>query len=147
MDFHDLPAVNAGLNGLCTVLLTVAFVAIKRRRYAMHGWTMVLALCCSAAFLTCYIIYHTYKVRKGETFTVFPPGSWRPVYLGILISHTILAAIILPLIIMTTIRAAQRRWVSHRKLSVWTFPLWYYVSVTGVVIYFMLYHLAPTLKA
>src|SRR5688572_2378034 len=98
--FDDLPALNATLNGIATVLLTVAFVAIKRGSYRVHGWVMVLALFVSAAFLTSYLIYHSRGI-----VTPFPSSGWRPVYLAILISHIILAAVILPLILMTTWRA------------------------------------------
>src|SRR4051812_40934967 len=98
IDYHDFPAVNATLNGLSAVLLTIAYVAVKRRHYRAHGWTMAAALFSSVLFLTCYITYHTMKLQHGEGVTRFPASSWKPVYSAILISHTILAVVILPMI-------------------------------------------------
>jgi uncharacterized membrane protein YozB (DUF420 family) len=143
--FHDFPLVNASLNGASAVLLATAYVFIKRGRVRAHGWTMVSAVVTSAAFLACYLTYHAIKARHGEGITRFPPGSWRPVYLAILWTHTPLAGIILPLIALTLWRAYKRQWDRHRRISVITLPLWFYVSVTGVIIYLMLYRLAPRL--
>lgn len=145
MTTQDFPVVNATLNAASAVLLAVAFVQIKRGRVRAHGWTMVAALITSVAFLACYLTYHTIRARNHEVVTRFPAGAWRPVYLSILWTHTPLAVLILPLIGVTLWRAYKRQWDRHRRISVVTLPLWFYVSVTGVIIYVMLYHLAPTL--
>ncbi|HXE52370.1 MAG TPA: DUF420 domain-containing protein, partial [Tepidisphaeraceae bacterium] len=108
--------------------------------------TMISALVMSCAFLACYVTYHYLRVRQGIGITRFPPGAVRPVYLVILTSHTILAMVILPMVLITLWHAARRQWARHRRISVWTFPLWLYVSITGVVIYWMLYVLAPSLR-
>jgi len=143
--FHDFPLVNATLNGTSAVLLAAAYVFIKRGRVRAHGWTMVSAVVTSTAFLACYLTYHAIKARHGETVTRFPPGPWQPVYRAVLWTHTPLAGNILPLIALTLWRAYRRQWDRHRRISVITLPLWFYVSVTGVIIYLMLYHLAPHL--
>jgi len=140
------PVVNASLNAASAVLLATAFVFIKRGRVRAHGWTMIAAVVTSVAFLACYLTYHELKRRSGEPFTRFPDGAWKPVYLAVLWTHTPLAVVILPLIGLTLWRAYKRQWARHRKISVVTLPLWFYVSVTGVIIYAMLYHLAPTLR-
>ena len=106
---------------------------------------MISAFVTSVAFLACYLTYHTLLVRRHVFITKFPPSSLRPVYLTILATHTVLAIVIVPMILVTLSRAVRRRWPRHRAIAVWTFPLWLYVSVTGVVIYWMLYHVAPTL--
>jgi uncharacterized membrane protein YozB (DUF420 family) len=144
--WHALPRVNASLNGASAVMLMTGFVMIKNQRVKAHATMMISALVTSAAFLTCYIVYHTMKARHGELVTTFPPSSWRPYYLSLLISHTILAVVILPLVLGSFWLAWRRRWSTHKKLSSFTFPLWLYVSVTGVVVYWMLYYLAPTLR-
>lgn len=143
--WHGLPAINATLNGASAVLLVAAFVLIKRRRYTAHATLMISALVTSAAFLTCYLIYHGMKAKHGEGLTRFPASPWKPIYQIILLTHTILAVVILPLILGSVSFAWGRRWLAHRRISNFTFPLWLYVSVTGVVVYWMLYHLAPTL--
>ena len=146
MTVHDFPLVNASLNGTSAVLLAAAFAFIKRGRIRAHGWTMVAAVVTSTAFLACYLTYHYLRSRTGEAVTRFPESSWRPVYMTILLTHTVLAVVILPLIALTLWRAYRRQWTLHRRISVVTLPLWFYVSVTGVIIYWMLYHLAPTLR-
>ena len=145
MNVSDFPLLNASLNGASAVFLLVAYGFIKARRYTAHAAMMIAAVATSTAFLACYLTYHAIRVRRGITLTHFPPGSLRPWYLALLGSHTILAVVILPLILITLWWAAKRKWRLHRLISVWTFPLWLYVSVTGVVIYWMLYHVAPTL--
>jgi len=143
----DFPVVNASLNAASAVLLATAFVFIKRGRVRAHGWTMIAAVATSAAFLACYLTYHELKRRQGAAITYFPGGSgWGYVYQGILWTHTPLAVLMLPFIGVTLWRAYRRQWDRHRKISVVTLPLWFYVSVTGVIIYVMLYHLAPTLR-
>lgn len=144
--WHVLPVVNASLNGAAAVLLIAAFVMVKQRRYTAHAALMIGALAMSSIFLTCYVIYHRLKFLNGETITRFPPGPWRGVYLAILFSHTTLAILILPLIYLSVYFAWAKRWRAHHRVSVVTFPLWTYVSITGVVVYWMLYHLAPTLR-
>lgn len=143
---ETFPAVNATLNGASAVFLLAAFALIKARRYTAHATMMLAAVVTSTAFLACYLTYHWMRVRQGITVTHFPQSHLRPVYLTILISHTLLAVTILPLIAMTLFRAFRRQWFRHKRISSWTFPLWLYVSVTGVVIYWMLYHVAPGLR-
>ena len=145
MKTEYFPVINASLNGLSGLLLLIGYALVKGRRYAAHAVVMISALFTSAAFLACYLTYHAIRVREHIVVTKFPEGPVRPFYLAILASHTTLAAVIVPMILVTVSFAALRKWTSHQKLARWTFPLWLYVSVTGVVIYFMLYHLAPSL--
>jgi uncharacterized membrane protein YozB (DUF420 family) len=136
-DFSIFPVINATLNGTSAVLLVTAHGMIKRGRVAAHRALMLAAIATSSLFLTSYLYYHAHvgSVRfQGQGWT-------RPVYFSILISHTILAAAIVPLVIITLVRALRERFDRHRAIARWTYPLWLYVSVTGVVIYFMLYHL------
>ncbi len=131
------PVIDAVLNGTSAVLLLVGRGYIKRGRMAAHRAVMITALISSALFLTSYLYYHWHV---GSVH--FQGQGWsRPVYFTILISHTILAIAIVPLVIVTLSRALQERFDQHRRIARWTFPLWLYVSVTGVVIYVMLYHL------
>jgi uncharacterized membrane protein YozB (DUF420 family) len=142
---EDFPLINASLNGASAAFLMAGYVSIKARRITAHASMMIAAVVSSTAFLACYITYHTLRAMGGVGVTRFPPSRWRPVYLTILVSHTILAVVILPLIASSLWLAYRRRWAAHRRVSWLTFPLWMYVSVTGVIIYWMLYHLAPTL--
>ena len=131
------PVIDAALNGTSAVLLLVGRSYIKRGRMAAHRAVMITALISSGLFLTSYLYYHA---RVGSVR--FQGQGWsRPIYFAILISHTILAVAIVPLVIITLSRALRERFDRHRKIARWTFPLWLYVSVTGVVIYVMLYHL------
>jgi uncharacterized membrane protein YozB (DUF420 family) len=135
--YAAFPVINATLNGTSAVLLLVGRGLIKRGRMAAHRVVMLTALVTSTLFLTSYLYYHAHvgSVR-------FQGQGWsRPVYFGILISHTVLAAAIVPLVIITLSRALRGRFDRHRAIARWTFPLWLYVSVTGVVIYLMLYKL------
>jgi uncharacterized membrane protein YozB (DUF420 family) len=146
---HDLPVVNASLNSAATVLLVAAYVFVKRRRLSpsavwYHGALMIAAFVVSAAFLACYLTYH-YAV--GEKTSGLKPGMLRTVYFAILVPHIILAAVMVPMILVTFWRAYRRQWEKHRRLARPTFWIWLYVSVTGVVIYWMLYHLFPTMHA
>ena len=137
IDYTLLPAVNACLNGLSTVFLTVGYVFIRRREMRRHRACMIAALVTSALFLTSYLVYHA---QVGSV--PFPgQGSIRYVYFAILITHVVLAAIILPLALMTVSRAFARRFDRHRRIARVTLPLWLYVSVTGVVIYLMVYRM------
>ncbi len=131
------PVIDAVLNGTSAVLLLVGRSYIKRGRMAAHRAVMITALISSALFLTSYLYYHWHV----GSVHFQGPGWSRPVYFGILISHTILAIAIVPMVIITLSRALRARYDKHRKIARWTFPLWLYVSVTGVVIYVMLYHL------
>ena len=131
------PVINATLNGTSAVLLLVGHNFIKRGRMAAHRAVMISAVVTSSLFLISDLYYH-YHVGSVR----FPgQGWWRPVYFSILISHTLLAISIVPLVIITLIRAWRERFDRHAAIARWTYPLWLYVSVTGVVIYFMLYHL------
>lgn len=130
------PGINAGLNGASTVLLLIGRWFISRRHIAAHHATMITAVVTSALFLTSYLYYHAHV---GSVH--FPGTGWsRPVYFTLLISHVTLAVVIVPLVIITLIRALRERFDRHRAIARWTFPLWLYVSVTGVLVYFMLYH-------
>jgi uncharacterized membrane protein YozB (DUF420 family) len=136
-DYSVFPAVNATLNGTSAVLLITAHRMIKRGRVATHRAIMLAAVGTSSLFLISYLNYHAHvgSVRfQGH-------GWWRPVYFSILISHTILAATIVPLVIVTLTLALRGRFDRHRAIARWTYPIWLYVSVTGVVIYVMLYHI------
>jgi putative membrane protein len=129
--------VNATLNAVAAVLLGAGFYFIRRRRIGAHRICMVSAFAVSVVFLICYIAYH-YQVGdvrfQGH-------GTVRPVYFTILISHVILAVVIVPLAIITLARALRLRFDAHRRIARWTWPLWMYVSVTGVIVYLMVYHI------
>src|SRR2546423_9153915 len=144
-DYHAFPLINASLNAASAVFLLAAYVLIKQRRFRAHGWMMGGAVLTSAVFLACYLTYHGIKASRGEGVTHFPPSAWRPIYMTILSTHTLLAVVILPMIFLSLLRAYRREWPRHTRIATPTFFLWLYVSVTGVVVYFMLYHLAPTL--
>ncbi len=141
------PAINASLNAASGVLLCLAMTFIQFRRVRTHAYLMIAAVITSTAFLACYLTYHTLKYQAGSATTHFPDSPIRPVYLIILLSHTILAVVIVPLIVITLIRAWRRQWDKPRRIARPTFWLWLYVSVTGVVVYWMLYHLAPRIVA
>jgi len=145
MSIYDLPAVNATLNGLSAVFLTAGYAFIRRGRRVAHRNCMVAAFVTSALFLACYLTYHGYLgwvLHRGPTRFVNPP-AWRPVYLAILLSHTLLAVVIVPLVFVTLHRARKQRFEAHRRIARWTWPLWMYVSVTGVIIYLLLYRIFP----
>jgi|SRR5215469_1794231 len=129
------PVINASLNGASTVLLLTGRLLIAQRRIAAHRLVMLTAVVTSSLFLISYLYYH-YHVGSVR----FQGTGWsRPVYFTILISHVVLAAAIVPLVIITLTRALRDRFEQHRAIARWTFPLWLYVSVTGVLVYFMLY--------
>jgi putative membrane protein len=139
MTLSDLPAVNAALNTFSTIFLTCGYVFIRRQRQVAHRNCMIGAVICSAIFLTCYLIYH-YNAGR----TVFRDPAWfRPIYLTILLTHTILAVVIVPMVLTTLYRAATRQFDRHKRIARWTWPIWMYVSITGVIIYFLLYHIFP----
>ena len=137
LPLHVLPLLNAFLNSLSAVLLCSGYIAIRYRCVALHKTCMLSAVGTSTLFLMSYLTYHYHAGSKPFT----GQGSIRLVYFTILISHTILAAVIVPLVLLTLTRAWKAQWTRHRRLARWTLPLWLYVSVTGVVIYFMLYQL------
>lgn len=141
---HDLPTVNAVLNAAATVLLMTGYGLIKRRRESAHKTTMLAAFGVSVVFLACYVAYHvmTEAVRR---FPGPPPISY--LYYAILVSHVFLAATVPFLAGATIWLGLSDRRAKHRRLARWTFPIWLYVSVTGVVIYLMLYHLYPSREA
>jgi uncharacterized membrane protein YozB (DUF420 family) len=133
----ELPAVNATLNGLSGLLLVTGYVAIRGRRIGLHRALMLCAVGTSVLFLISYLVYH---YQAGTTR--FTGQGWvRSVYFAILISHTVLAAVILPLVLVTLYRALRDDFTRHRTIARWTFPLWLYVSVTGILVYLMLYQL------
>lgn len=145
MSFTDLPAVNACLNSLSTLLLTAGFILIKRGNKNAHRNCMIGALVTSSVFLVCYVFYH-YKMKQayGEAHTKFLDPAWfRPIYLAILFTHLIGAFLIVPLVLVTVSRALRQRFDLHKKIARWTWPIWMYVSVTGVVIYLLLYQIFP----
>ena len=139
MSIHDLPAVNATLNGLSAVFLTLGFIFIKRGNKIAHRNCMISAFSTSAIFLICYLTYHFFAGR-----TEFKNPLWfKPIYLMILLTHTVLAVVIVPLILRTLWLARKQNFEAHKKIARWTWPLWMYVSVTGVVIYLLLYQIFP----
>lgn len=135
MTVHDLPAVNATLNALSGVLLLVGYLLIRARRIEPHRRCMLAAFATSSLFLVCYLVYH-YEVGSVP-FT--RQGIVRPIYFSILITHVILAAAVLPLALVTLSRGLQARYAKHRAIARWTLPIWLYVSVTGVLVYVLLY--------
>jgi len=140
MSLHDLPAINASLNALSAVFLLFGYGFIRRRQEAAHRRCMIAALGTSALFLVCYLTYH-FTVKTVTHF--HDPARFRPFYLALLLSHTVLAAVIVPMILVTATRALRQRFDAHKKIARWTWPLWMYVSVTGVVIYLLLYQVFP----
>ena len=136
------PAVNAGLNATCGALLVLGYFLIKARRILAHKICMLAAVAVSAAFLACYLYYH-FAVLDGQPTRFTGEGPVRYIYLGILVSHTLLAAAVAPLALRVTYLGLRDRLGRHVALARWTLPVWLYVSVTGVVVYWMLYHLYP----
>lgn len=133
------PTINAALNGVAGVLLVAGYVAIRRRRETLHRAIMLSALCVSIVFLAFYLYYHL-VILQGQSVRFQGEGWSRPAYLAILISHTALAPIVAILALVTTYLGLRDRRDRHRKLARWTWPLWLYVSLTGVIVYLMLYH-------
>jgi len=134
---RDLPALNAALNATSALLLLTGYLLIRAGRRESHRRVMLAALACSALFLSSYLVYHwnVGSVRFRGT------GAIRTVYLAILLSHTLLAVAILPLVLITASRALRGRFDAHRRIARYTLPLWGYVSVTGVIVYWMLYRM------
>ena len=137
ISIHDLPLVNATLNATAAILLVWGYILIRRRSIAAHRRVMLAAFATSSVFLCCYLVYH-YNVGSVR----FPrTGIVRTVYLSILATHTALAATVPPLAIITLSRGLRERFDRHRQIARWTLPVWLYVSVTGVVVYWMLYQM------
>jgi putative membrane protein len=135
LTLRSLPALNASLNALCTVLLVCGYILIRSRRIQLHRICMIAAFFCSALFLGFYLYFHFHAgvIRFGGQ------GWIRPVYFTLLVSHTTLAVVIVPLVLITLSRALRERFDRHRAIARWTLPLWLYVSVTGVIVYWLLY--------
>jgi len=132
---HTLPAINATLNAISGVLLVIGYALMRARRIELHRRVMIAAFVTSSLFLVCYVIYHA---QVGSVrFT--REGFVRPLYFTILITHVTLAAAVLPLAILTLTRGLKGRYPRHRAIARWTFPIWLYVSVTGVLVYVLLY--------
>jgi len=137
LTISDLPLLNATLNGIAAILLVTGFLFIKQGRRRQHQWCMLGALTTSALFLVSYVTYHLHAGSRP-----FPgQGPIRVVYFAILITHVILAAVIVPLALLTAVRGLKSQFDKHVRIARWTFPVWLYVSVTGVVIYLMLYEI------
>lgn len=144
-DYTIFPIINATLNGTSAVLIATGRVLIRRGSMAAHRACMIAAVVCSSAFLVSYLWYHAHVGSvhfQGQ-------GLVRPLYFAILTTHTLLAAVVVPLVIITLARGLRARFDRHRAIARWTYPIWLYVSVTGVVIYVLLYHLyaAPNVVA
>jgi putative membrane protein len=145
MSIYDLPAVNGSLNALSTIFLSAGFIFIKRKNMNAHRNCMIAAFVTSTLFLACYLTYHTYLglvLHRGPTKFV-DPAWFRPIYLTILYTHLVLAIVIVPMVFMTLSRGLKGRFVQHKAIARWTWPLWMYVSVTGVIIYLLLYQIFP----
>jgi putative membrane protein len=136
MTVHDLPAVNASLNALSAIFLAAGFVFIRQKNSVAHRNCMMTAFATSIVFLACYLSYHF----SVQTVTHFRNPAWfRPFYLAILLTHTVLAVVIVPMILTTLYLARRQNFEAHKKIARWTWPLWMYVSVTGVAVYWLLY--------
>jgi putative membrane protein len=140
---HVLPVVNASLNALSGLLLFAGFLFIRRRRIEIHKRFMLAACVSSTLFLISYVTYHT--LRHGVVTRYAGTGAWRTLYLTILLSHTILAVTVVPLAIITVLNGLRMNVAKHRRIAKWTFPIWMYVSITGVIVYFFLYQWFPSL--
>lgn len=135
IDYNIFPVINATLNGASAVLITTGRVLIARKKIRLHRACMIAAVAASSLFLASYLFYHAH-VRSVH----FPGQGWiRPVYFTILTTHTLLAAAVVPLVLLSLNYGLKERFDRHRRISRWTFPVWLYVSVTGVVVYVMLY--------
>jgi uncharacterized membrane protein YozB (DUF420 family) len=145
MTYRDLPTLNAVLNSLATILLIVGYVLIKQRRETAHKWTMLSAFGVSVVFLVSYLTYHQLLyVNEGIRGVPFTgPQPVRTAYYAMLISHVVLAAAVPVLAVGTIYYGLKDRRAAHRRWAWWAFPIWLYVSVTGVLIYVMLYHVYP----
>jgi putative membrane protein len=134
--YEKLPALNAALNATCAILLLAGYAFIRRRKISAHRRTMKTAFAVSVVFLASYLTYHQHAGVHRYPGT----GTLRTVYLVILATHTVLAVVVVPLVLRTLYLASRARLPEHRRIARWTLPIWFYVSVTGVVVYGMLYH-------
>jgi uncharacterized membrane protein YozB (DUF420 family) len=139
MKISDLPAINAALNFTSTVFISAGWFWIRRNVWQRHVPCMIIALVSSTLFLVGYVVYHVHVGEKSSGFT----GWVALIYFPMLASHVLLAFVTLPLVILTLVPVFQRRWDRHRRVGRWTMPIWLYVSVTGVLVYFMLYKWFP----
>jgi uncharacterized membrane protein YozB (DUF420 family) len=139
MTISELPALNASLNAFSTVFISAGWYLIRRGHWRRHVACMITAVVSSGAFLVSYLIYHAHTGSTHFTAT----GVVRPIYFTILITHVLLAFTVLPLVIITLIPVFKRRWEKHTRIARWTMPIWLYVSVTGVIVYLMLYRWFP----
>ena len=137
----DLPALNASLNFVSTVFISTGWYLIRRGAWRRHMACMITAVISSAGFLAGYLVYHAHVGEKSTHFTA--QGIIRQLYFAMLISHILLAFVTLPLVVLTLIPVFRRRWDRHRSIARWTMPIWLYVSVTGVLVYLMLYKWFP----
>ena len=135
----DLPAINASLNSVSAVFICMGWFWIRRNVWRLHVPCMIAAIVSSTCFLVGYVVYHIHAGEKSSGYT----GWLAAIYFPILASHVLLAFVTLPLVIVTLVPVFQRRWDGHRRLGRWTMPIWLYVSVTGVFVYFMLYKWFP----
>lgn len=137
-----LPHVNASLNALAAVLLVIGYVLIKRRQEQAHKWTMLACFGVSVLFLVCYLLYHA-AIGGGKKFPAYPPSAVRYTYYAMLLTHVVLAAAVPFLAVATIYFGLRDRRAAHRRLARWTFPIWLYVSITGVAVYVVLYQIYP----
>lgn len=135
----DLPAINASLNLVSTIFISTGWFFIRRGAWRQHVACMVTAIISSTLFLAGYVVYHAHVGEKSSGYT----GWLAAIYFPILASHVLLAVVTLPLVIITLIPVFRRRWDRHRRIARWTMPIWLYVSVTGVLVYLMLYKWFP----
>jgi uncharacterized membrane protein YozB (DUF420 family) len=140
MSVSDLPTLNAALNSLSAVFLFSGFLFIRSGNRDKHRVCMLTAFACSILFLISYLVYHA---QVGSV--PFKGQGWiRPIYFAILLTHTTLAVVVVPLALITLRRAVREKFAAHRRIARWTLPIWLYVSVTGVIVYWMLYSLVPS---
>ncbi len=141
MTISDLPALNATFNGISTVFISAGWILIRRGAWRRHVACMIVALISSSLFLAGYLVYHAHVGEKSTHFSA--GGAVALIYFGLLISHILLAFVILPLVVITLVPVFRRRWDPHRRIARWAMPIWLYVSVTGVLVYLMLYKWYP----
>jgi uncharacterized membrane protein YozB (DUF420 family) len=139
MTISDLPAINASLNSISTVFIATGWYLIRRGHWRQHVACMITAVLSSTLFLVGYVIYHSHVGEKSSGYT----GWIAAIYFPILASHILLAFVTLPLVILTLIPVFRRRWDKHKRIARWTMPIWLYVSVTGVLVYFTIYKWFP----
>ena len=141
LSIRDLPALNASLNLVSTVFISMGWYLIRRGAWRRHMACMITAVISSTFFLVGYIVYHAHVGEKSTHFAAGGIIAW--IYFPMLISHVLLAFVTLPLVIVTLVQVFRRRWDRHRRIARWTIPIWLYVSVTGVLVYLILYKWFP----